>query len=80
VWRIPTQPYRGVHCAPFPPELVRVPIQAGCPDGGIVLDPFMGSGTTALVAVETSRNFIGVEINPDSREEALQRLGCFLEG
>jgi DNA modification methylase len=77
VWSIPTSPYKGDHCAPFPPELIRVPIEAGCPAGGIVLDPFMGSGTTALVCLDQERDFIGIEINPDSREEALQRLGLW---
>lgn len=50
VWRIPTSPSRGGHFAVYPSRLIETPIRAGCPPGGIVLDPFLGSGTTALVA------------------------------
>ena len=50
VWKIPTKPYKGAHFAVFPEELIETPIKAGCPANGIVLDPFMGSGTTASVA------------------------------
>ena len=52
------------HFATFPEELITTPILACCPIGGIVLDPFMGSGTTALVAKKFRRNFVGIEINP----------------
>jgi DNA modification methylase len=65
VWTIPTQLYKGAHFAVFPEKLVETPIIAGCPVGGVVLDPFMGSGTTAVVAKKNGRNFIGIEINPE---------------
>ena len=63
VWPVPTQPYPGAHFAVFAPALVEPCILAGCPPGGVVLDPFIGSGTTALVAAENGRNWLGVELN-----------------
>jgi DNA modification methylase len=66
VWAIPTKPYTEAHFAAYPPELVHLPIRAGCPPGGVVLDPFVGSGTTAAVARQLERRFIGVELNADS--------------
>jgi site-specific DNA-methyltransferase (adenine-specific) len=74
VWSIPVSHSKGTHIAPFPEELVRIPIEAGCPVGGIVLDPFMGSGTTALVAKRLGRNYLGIELNPDYAREAEQRI------
>lgn len=65
VWKVSTQGYRGAHFATFPPGLVRPCILAGCPVGGTVLDPFMGSGTTGLVAVQEGRKAIGIELNSD---------------
>lgn len=65
VWTIATQPYKEAHFATFPEELARRCILAGCPVGGIVLDPFAGSGTTLAVAVAHERRAIGIEINPD---------------
>jgi site-specific DNA-methyltransferase (adenine-specific) len=65
VWRVAVRPFHGDHFAVFPPELVETPIKAGCPKGGVVLDPFMGSGTTALVARRLGRKFIGIELNQD---------------
>ncbi len=65
VWSITTQPYKEAHFATFPPNLIKPCILAGCPAGGIVLDPFMGSGTTAIVATNLGRNYIGIEINPE---------------
>jgi DNA modification methylase len=65
VWTVNTKPYRGAHFATFPPELIRPCILAGCPKGGIVLDPFGGSGTTAAVANEHGRNAILCELNPE---------------
>lgn len=64
VWTVPTMPFKESHFATFPPKLIEPCILAGCPVGGIVLDPFMGSGTTAQVALELQRNFIGFELNP----------------
>jgi DNA modification methylase len=65
VWTVTTKPYAGAHFATFPPELIRPCILAGCPKGGVVLDPFGGSGTTAAVANEENRNAILCELNPD---------------
>jgi DNA modification methylase len=56
VWTLPTRPYNGAHFATFPPDLIRPCIRAGCPVGGTVLDPFMGAGTTGLVAAQLVRN------------------------
>ncbi len=65
VWQINTASYRGGHFAAFPPKLAETCILAGCPVGGIVLDPFLGSGTTAAAAKSLSRRYIGIEINPE---------------
>ncbi|MDT7540580.1 MAG: hypothetical protein QOE33_484 [Acidobacteriota bacterium] len=74
VWRIPVRPFRGDHFAVYPPELIETPVRAGCPKGGVVLDPFMGSGTTALVARKLGRNFVGIELNPNYVRLARRRL------
>ena len=74
VWTIGTQPYAEAHFATFPEALPERCIKAGCPEGGTVLDPFMGSGTTALVARRLGRNSIGVELNPDYVALAARRL------
>ena len=65
VWTITTKPYSGAHFAVMPPDLVEPCIKAGCPEGGTVLDPFAGSGTTLAVAAELGRNAIGCELNPE---------------
>ena len=65
VWTITTKPYSGAHFAVMPPDLVKPCIKAGCPEGGTVLDPFAGSGTTLAVAAELGRNGIGCELNPE---------------
>lgn len=72
VWTIATKPYKGAHFAAFPPDLVQPCILAGAPIGGVVLDPFLGSGTTAAVAHELGRGYVGIELNP--RYVALARL------
>lgn len=74
VWEMATASFRDAHFATFPPELVRRCILAGCPEGGIVLDPFMGAGTTALVARELGRSSIGIELNSDYINIARNRL------
>jgi len=63
VWNINTKPYKGAHFATFPEALVLPCIQAGCPEDGIVLDPFSGAGTTAVVAKKLGLNYVGVELN-----------------
>jgi len=65
VWTVTTKPYSGAHFAVFPTELIEPCILAGAPVGGIVLDPFMGSGTTAQVAQDLGRQYIGCELNPE---------------
>tara|TARA_B100000287_G_scaffold410505_1_gene439023 strand:- start:44825 stop:45739 length:915 start_codon:yes stop_codon:yes gene_type:complete len=75
VWSITNKPYKGAHFACYPPELIRPCIQAGSKEGDTVLDPFMGSGTTALVAKELGRNFIGCELHEDYGNLMRERLG-----
>lgn len=74
VWNVPNPGYPEAHFATFPPALILPCILAGCPPGGTVLDPFMGAGTTALVAKENGRRSIGIEINADYIGLAAQRL------
>ena len=62
------------HKAPYPLDLARIPLQATCPVGGIVLDPFLGSGTTALAAKEMGRNFLACDLSPDFCKIAEKRL------
>jgi len=64
VWTVATKPYRGAHFATYPPELITPCILAGAPEGGIVLDPFSGSGTTVATARQLGRVGVGVELNP----------------
>jgi DNA modification methylase len=74
VWTIPTAPFPEAHFATFPPALVEPMVKAGCPEGGTVLDPFAGAGTTGLVALRLNRQFVGIELNPDYCEMAQRRL------
>jgi DNA modification methylase len=74
VWDVPTKPLKEAHFAPFPENLITPCVLAGCPPSGIVLDPFMGSGTTALVAMKNGRNFIGFELNKKYVDIARKRL------
>jgi DNA modification methylase len=83
VWTVTTKPYSEAHFATYPPELIKPCILAGCPEGGTVLDPFGGSGTTAQVASNLNRNAILCELNPEYVEIAKGRLhdslGMFLD-
>ncbi len=74
VWTITTKPYSGAHFAVMPADLVKPCIMAGCREGGVVLDPFSGSGTTAMVARDLSCRYIGIELNPEYVEISLKRL------
>lgn len=74
VWSIPLSKFRGAHFAVFPEKLVELCIRAGCPEQGIVLDPFIGSGTTAVVAQRLGRNYAGIDLNPFYCEIARGRL------
>ena len=74
VWNIATVGFSGAHFATFPPALAAACIQAGCPKGGTVLDPFAGAGTTGLVAHRLQRNAELIELNPDYLDILLRRL------
>ena len=74
VWSVVTKPYSDAHFAVFPPELIRPCIKAGSREGGVVLDPFFGSGTTGQVAIEEGRDYIGIELNPKYVKLAQKRI------
>ena len=75
IWTIAARPENPhSHAAPFPMELVDRCLACGCPDDGIVLDPFLGSGTTTLAALRSGRSAVGIELNPNYCNEAEQRI------
>jgi len=74
VWTVTTKPYSEAHFATYPPDLIQPCVLAGCPEGGTVLDPFGGAGTTGLVAQQNDRDSILIELNPDYIEIAKERL------
>jgi len=74
VWTVNTKGYKGAHFAVYPKKLIEPCILAGCPEGGTVLDPFTGSGTTAVVALENNRKFVGTELNPEYIKIAENRI------
>ena len=74
VWTVTPKPFKGAHFATFPPALIEPCILAGCPDGGTVLDPFGGAGTTGLVADRLGRNAVLIELNPEYASMAESRL------
>jgi site-specific DNA-methyltransferase (adenine-specific) len=74
VWTVPTRSFRGAHFATYPEALVIDCIKAGCPPGGIVLDPFFGAGTTGVVARNMGRNYVGIELNAEYVDLAKKRL------
>ena len=76
VWSVSTSSFKGTHFAVFPEKLVEPCILAGCPEGGTVLDPFAGSGTTGVVARRLGRDFIGIELNPEYRTMAVNRISA----
>jgi len=88
VWQVATRPYKGAHFATYPPALIEPCILAGSRVGDIVLDPFMGSGTTAAVAIQNKRQYLGCELNPaygelqeqrikESQQEEIQQIDMF---
>lgn len=79
VWTIASEPYADAHFAVFPSELPRRCVLAGCPRGGVVLDPFTGSGTTGIVALKLGRAFVGIELNPTYAAMARERIGAISE-
>lgn len=72
VWTIATQPFAGAHFAVMPPELARRAVVAGCKPGGVVLDPFSGSGTTGLVAQQNGRRYVGIDLSADYLDLSLR--------
>lgn len=72
VWTIPTQPFAEAHFAVMPPELARRAVVAGCKPGGVVLDPFSGSGTTGLVAGQNGRRYLGIDLSRDYLDLSLR--------
>jgi len=83
IWQIGSEPHNFSkeldlkdidHFAIFPQALLEIPLKFGCPPNGVVLDPFMGSGTTALVACNLGKNYLGIEINPNYIKIAEKRL------
>ena len=74
VWTVTTKPYAEAHFATFPADLIIPMVKAGSPEKGIVLDPFMGSGTTAYVARQLGRNYLGIELSKDYIKLAERRL------
>ena len=82
VWNVTKKPYKGAHFAVFPPDLIEPCIKAGSEEGDIILDPFMGSGTTAMVAKILNRDYIGCELHEkygelikDRVDDGLRRSG-----
>ena len=74
VWKVATHPFSEAHFATFPEELITPMIKAGCPKGGLVLDPFAGAGTTGVVCKKLGRKSIGIELNPEYIKIAEKRL------
>ena len=72
VWSIATQPFPGAHFAVMPPELARRAVVAGCKPGGVVLDPFSGSGTTGLVAQQNGRRYVGIDLSAEYLDLSLR--------
>jgi len=81
-WSINTECTKEAHFATYPQKLVEQMILAGCPENGIVLDPFFGSGTTGIYARKSNRNYLGIELNPEyvkiAKSRLLNELGMFL--
>ncbi len=79
VWAINTKSFKGAHFAVYPEDFINIPIKAGCPKNGIVLDPFLGSGTSCLVALKQNKSFLGIELSPDYIKIAKRRIINFLK-
>jgi len=83
VWSINTKPFGAAHFAVYPEKLVERMIKSGSPERGIILDPFMGAGTTAITALKLNRDFIGFELNPEyvkiANDRLFQTFGMFLQ-
>jgi len=79
VFSVTTKPFKEAHFATYPEDLIEPMIKAGCPEKGVVLDPFMGAGTTALVALKQNKKFIGFELNKEYIDISMKRILPFLE-
>ena len=79
VWSVPLGKFREAHFAVFPEALIEPCVKAGCPPGGVVLDPFVGSGTTAVVCQRLGRHYLGFELIPEYVELARRRLAAARE-
>ncbi len=78
VWSVAPKPYKGAHFATFPPDLIRPCVLAGSRKGGVVPDPFNGSGTTGQVAMEEGRAYIGIDLNPEYLELTRARFSTVI--
>lgn len=78
VWQVSLSKFRDAHFAVFPEKLIEPCVIAGCPKGGVILDPFFGAGTTGVVALKNQRKFLGIEINSEYCEIAKKRIKDFL--
>ena len=74
VWKIATKPFKDAHFATYPEDLVEPMVLAGCPRGGVILDPFFGSGTTGVVSLKNNCQYIGIELNDEYIKIAENRL------
>ena len=74
VWSVTNKPYKGSHFAVFPPDLIEPCILAGSREGDLILDPFIGSGTTAMVSKKHNRHYIGCELHEEYQELIQQRV------
>ena len=79
VWDIPATTYKGAHFAVYPSELIETPILSTCPPEGVVLDPFVGSGTTCVVAKNFNRKYVGIDISEDYAQLARDRISTSLD-
>jgi DNA modification methylase len=74
VWQVTPKPFKGAHFATFPEDLIKPCLLSGSPIGGLVLDPFFGSGTVGVVAIKNARQFIGIELNAEYVDIAKKRI------
>ena len=79
VWNVNTKPCKEAHFATYPDTLIEPCVLAGCPEGGIVLDPFMGAGTTGMVARQYGRDYIGIELNAEYVDMANKRIEEYIK-